>query len=172
MAGTTVVMTHSQRQAFLKTSHLGQLLGVADLLPEVEEPAVIKYAPASEAKKARILSANEKTFSEKVLQSPIPVLVIFDAPQSRGGQIIHQMLLPDLLKLQASCGDKLKLVAVNANKNSNLSHAYRIKTLPTLFLIADGNVQEHFSLKIPSGKQNLHDFREVLEKIRRCINAG
>ena len=30
-------MTHAQRQAFLKTSRLGKLLGVAHLLPEVEE---------------------------------------------------------------------------------------------------------------------------------------
>ncbi len=36
-AGTTVVMSHAERQAFLKTSRLGQLLEVADLLPEVEQ---------------------------------------------------------------------------------------------------------------------------------------
>ena len=30
-------MTHAQRQAFLKTSYLGKLLGVAHLLPEVIE---------------------------------------------------------------------------------------------------------------------------------------
>lgn len=36
-AGTKVVMTHAQRQAFLKTSRLGELLGVAHLLPEVSE---------------------------------------------------------------------------------------------------------------------------------------
>jgi len=32
-AGTTVIMTHAQRQAFLKNSRLGQVLGVAHLLP-------------------------------------------------------------------------------------------------------------------------------------------
>jgi hypothetical protein len=36
-AGTKVVMTHAERQAFLKTSGLGQLFGVDHLLPEVEE---------------------------------------------------------------------------------------------------------------------------------------
>jgi hypothetical protein len=36
-AGSKVTMTHAQRQAFLKTSPLGQLFGVADLLLEVEE---------------------------------------------------------------------------------------------------------------------------------------
>lgn len=36
MAGTQVVMTHAERQAFLKTSRLGEIFGVAHLLPEVE----------------------------------------------------------------------------------------------------------------------------------------
>ncbi len=36
-AGSKVVMTHSQRQAFLKKSSLGKLLGVSHLLPEVEQ---------------------------------------------------------------------------------------------------------------------------------------
>ncbi|WP_242048273.1 MULTISPECIES: hypothetical protein [Nostocaceae] len=35
-AGSKEMMTHAQRQAFLKTSSLGQLFGVANLLPEVE----------------------------------------------------------------------------------------------------------------------------------------
>ena len=37
MAGSKQIMTHAQRQAFLKTSYLGKLLGVAHLLPEVIE---------------------------------------------------------------------------------------------------------------------------------------
>ncbi|MFM7365684.1 MAG: hypothetical protein ACKO11_14555 [Cuspidothrix sp.] len=37
MAGSKEIMTHAQRQAFLKTSRLGKLLGVTHLLPEVEE---------------------------------------------------------------------------------------------------------------------------------------
>jgi hypothetical protein len=37
MAGTKVVMTQTERQAFLKTSGLGEIFGVAHLLPEVEE---------------------------------------------------------------------------------------------------------------------------------------
>jgi hypothetical protein len=37
MAGSKEIMTHAQRQAFLKTSYAGKLLGVAHLLPEVIE---------------------------------------------------------------------------------------------------------------------------------------
>lgn len=36
-AGSSEMMTHAQRQAFLKTSSLGKLFGVAHLLPEVTE---------------------------------------------------------------------------------------------------------------------------------------
>ena len=39
MAGTKVIMTHAQRQAFLKISRLGELFGVAHLLPEIEDVA-------------------------------------------------------------------------------------------------------------------------------------
>ncbi|MBJ7298778.1 MAG: hypothetical protein ACK4YK_09440 [Dolichospermum sp.] len=37
MAGSKEIMTHAQRQAFLKTSYAGKLFGVAHLLPDVEE---------------------------------------------------------------------------------------------------------------------------------------
>ncbi|MGA9383063.1 MAG: hypothetical protein WBV73_30240 [Phormidium sp.] len=36
-AGTKVIMTHAERQAYLKKSGLAELCGVADLLPEIEE---------------------------------------------------------------------------------------------------------------------------------------
>ena len=36
IAGTKVIMTHAQRQAFLKTSRLGEIFGVAHLLPEIQ----------------------------------------------------------------------------------------------------------------------------------------
>ncbi len=32
-------MTHAERQAFLKTSRLGEIFGVAHLLPEIEDVA-------------------------------------------------------------------------------------------------------------------------------------
>ncbi|MBW4601598.1 MAG: hypothetical protein KME29_19000 [Calothrix sp. FI2-JRJ7] len=33
-AGTSVIMTHAERQAFLKQSPLGKLLGVSQVLPQ------------------------------------------------------------------------------------------------------------------------------------------
>ncbi|BDI16756.1 hypothetical protein ANSO36C_25580 [Nostoc cf. commune SO-36] len=49
-AGSNVVMTHAQRQAFLKTSSLGQLFGVTHLLPEVEDSKSYNYTLSNQAK--------------------------------------------------------------------------------------------------------------------------
>ncbi|MEH2123199.1 protochlorophyllide oxidoreductase [Nostoc sp.] len=49
-AGSKVVMTHAQRQAFLKSSPLGQLFGVAHLLPEVEDSKSYNYDLSNQGK--------------------------------------------------------------------------------------------------------------------------
>ncbi|MEH2466746.1 protochlorophyllide oxidoreductase [Nostoc sp.] len=66
--GSSEMMTHAQRQAFLKTSPLGKLFGVAHLLPEVEEATNIECAQATNAKVEIILSVSEKTFLQNVLK--------------------------------------------------------------------------------------------------------
>ena len=48
-AGTTVIMTHTQRQAFLKTSRLGEVLGVAHLLPDPVESVTLPHSQTVEA---------------------------------------------------------------------------------------------------------------------------
>ena len=58
-AGSTVVMTHKERQAFMKTSPLGQLFGVAHLLPEVKEATSINHVKANTVKLDDFLSVQE-----------------------------------------------------------------------------------------------------------------
>ncbi|MBH8575022.1 protochlorophyllide oxidoreductase [Nostocaceae cyanobacterium CENA369] len=60
-AGSKVVMTHAQRQAFMKTSPLGQLFGVAHLLPQVEAVTNSNHA-ANQEKVADILVISEQVF--------------------------------------------------------------------------------------------------------------
>lgn len=62
-------MSHAERQAFLKTSPLGQLLGVAHLLPEVEEA---KDAALKESSLENLptLISNEKIFRLNVVKGP------------------------------------------------------------------------------------------------------
>ncbi|MBD2421252.1 thioredoxin family protein [Anabaena cylindrica FACHB-243] len=123
-------MTYDQRQAFLTTSHVGKLFGIAHLFPVTNVN--------------HILSVNEKTFAENVLESPIPVLVNFTAPWSGLSRIIHPMLL----QFQTKYSDSIKIVEVNADQNFKLCNTYRLKSLPTLLLINNGII-----------RQRLEDFR-------------
>ena len=88
-----------------------------------------------------VLSVNERTFTQEVLESPIPVLVNFEAPWCGLCRIIQ----PLLLQFQAQCGDEIKLVGINADQNFKLSTTYRLKSLPTLLLIENGIVRQRVS---------------------------
>ncbi|RAM51535.1 MAG: protochlorophyllide oxidoreductase [Hapalosiphonaceae cyanobacterium JJU2] len=67
-AGTTVAMTHAQRQAFLKTSSLGQLFGVAHLLPEVDEIKNSNCTSFQKATKTDLLSFDQIMHQYEVLE--------------------------------------------------------------------------------------------------------
>ncbi|MEH2351536.1 MAG: thioredoxin domain-containing protein [Nostoc sp.] len=104
-----------------------------------------------------VLSVSEQTFTQEVLESPIPVLVNFEAPWCGLCRIIH----PLLLQFQAQCGDEIKLVGVNADQNFKLSTTYRLKSLPTLLLIENGTVRHRLE-----GFRGREDLRLALEDIK------
>jgi thioredoxin 1 len=104
-----------------------------------------------------VLSVNERTFIQEVLESPVPVLVNFEAPWCGLCRIIH----PLLLQFQTQCGDELKLVGVNADQNFKLSNTYRLKSLPTLLLIEKGIVKQRLE-----GFRSKDDLRLALEEIK------
>jgi thioredoxin 1 len=108
-----------------------------------------------------VLSVCEQTFTQEVLESPIPVLVNFEAPWCGLCRIIH----PLLLQFQAQCGDEIKLVGVNADQNFKLSTTYRLKSLPTLLLIEKGIVRQRLE-----GFRSRDDLRLALEEIK--LNYG
>ncbi|AFY32381.1 co-chaperone YbbN [Calothrix sp. PCC 7507] len=104
-----------------------------------------------------VLSVSERTFNQEVLESPIPVLVNFEAPWCGLCRIIH----PLLLQFKAQCGEQIKLVTVNADQNFKLSSTYRLKSLPTLLLIENGKIQHR--LESFRGRE---DLRLALEEIK------
>ena len=104
-----------------------------------------------------VLSVNERTFTQEVLESPVPVLVNFEAPWCGLCRIIH----PLLSQFQTQCGDELKLVGVNADQNFKLSNTYRLKSLPTLLLIEKGIVKQRLE-----GFPGKEDLRQALEAIK------
>ncbi|WP_414542853.1 thioredoxin family protein [Nostoc sp. CCY0012] len=103
-----------------------------------------------------VLSVSERTFTQEVLESPIPVLVNFEAPWCGLCRIIH----PLLLQFNAQCGDQIKLVGVNADDNFKLANAYRLKSLPTLLLVENGIVRQRLE-----GFRGRDDLRLALEQI-------
>jgi thioredoxin 1 len=105
-----------------------------------------------------VLSVSERTFTQEVLESPVPVLVNFWAPWCGLCRIIQ----PLLLEFQTHyCNGEVKVVGVNADANFKLSNTFRLTTLPTLILIEDGQVRQR--LDSFRGRDEL---RLALEEIR------
>ena len=108
-----------------------------------------------------VLSVSERTFNQEVLQSPIPVLINFEAPWCGLCRIVH----PLLLQFQAECGDDIKIVDINADENFKLSNTYRLKSLPTLILIDNGKVKQRLE-----GFRGREDLRLALKQIKDSYN--
>ncbi len=104
-----------------------------------------------------VLSVSDQTFTQEVLKSSTPVLVNFGTPWCGLCQIIH----PILLRFQASYGEQIKLVNVNADENFKLSNSYRLTTLPTLILLEEGKVRQRIEQVCRPD-----DLRIALEEIR------
>ena len=83
-----------------------------------------------------VLSLNERTFRQEVLESAMPVLVDFSAPWCGLCRVIQPMLR----EFQSEWSGQVKLVRVNADENLKLATTYRLKSLPTLLLFDGGQV--------------------------------
>lgn len=101
-----------------------------------------------------VLSVNEKTFKQEVLDASTPVLVHFWAPWCG----LCKMIVPQLVQFQSEWNGHLKLVGVNADQSLKLASTYQLKTLPTLILFENGqliNRVDHFQAR--------EDFRRTLD---------
>lgn len=83
-----------------------------------------------------VLSLNDRTFRQEVLESTTPVLVDFWAPWCGLCRLIH----PLVQEFQSEWSDPIKLVRVNADDNLKLATTYRIKSLPTILLFEGGQM--------------------------------
>ncbi|BAZ38856.1 thioredoxin-related [Calothrix sp. NIES-4101] len=104
-----------------------------------------------------VLSVSERTFTQEVLESPVPVLVNFEAPWCGLCRIIH----PLLLQFKIQCQEDIKLVRINADDNFKLSNNYRLTSLPTLLLIENGHVRQRLE-----GFRGRDDLLLALEAIK------
>jgi thioredoxin 1 len=103
-----------------------------------------------------VLSVNERTFSQEVLESPTPVLVHFWAPWCGLCRLIN----PLLMGFRNEWGEQVKLVGINADENLKLANTYRLTTLPTLILFDEGKVVQRLD-----SFHGRDDLRKALEKM-------
>jgi thioredoxin len=73
-------------------------------------------------------------FEERVLGSPVPVIVDFWAPWCKPCEAIE----PHLLGLADAWGERVRLVRVNVDEEAGLSARFGVLSLPTVILFAGG----------------------------------
>ena len=79
----------------------------------------------------------DANFDQDVLQSDLPVLLDFWAEWCGPCKMIG----PLLCELSEEYAEKVKIVKLNVDENNNTAIQYAVRSIPTLILFKDGQVQ-------------------------------
>jgi len=79
----------------------------------------------------------DKNFDQDVLQSDLPVLLDFWAEWCGPCKMIGSVLG----ELSEEYAEKVKIVKLNVDENNNTAIQYAVRSIPTLILFKDGQVQ-------------------------------
>ena len=79
----------------------------------------------------------DENFDQDILQSDLPVLLDFWAEWCGPCKMIG----PILVELSEEYADKVKIVKLNVDENNNTAIQYAVRSIPTLILFKDGQVQ-------------------------------
>ncbi|HEX5340538.1 MAG TPA: thioredoxin TrxA [Gammaproteobacteria bacterium] len=85
----------------------------------------------------QIVYTSDTSFENDVLKSDLPVLVDYWAEWCGP----CKMIAPILDELAADYQGKLRIAKVNVDENQQITQKYGIRSIPTLILFKDGNVQ-------------------------------
>ena len=84
-----------------------------------------------------ITHTSDKEFEKKVIQSKLPVLLDFWAEWCGPCKMIG----PILEELSTELDSKIKIVKINVDENNQTAVKFSIRSIPTLIIIKDGEVQ-------------------------------
>jgi len=103
-----------------------------------------------------IITLNEGNFTEKVLHSPVPILVDFWAEWCGP----CRMVAPILDELATEYDGQVIIGKVNVDENQQLALDYRITGIPTLLLFKQGQVEETIV-----GLKSKRDLKANIERV-------
>ena len=79
----------------------------------------------------------DENFDQDIIQSDLPVLLDFWAEWCGPCKMIG----PLLAELSEEYSDKVKIVKLNVDENNNTAIQYAVRSIPTLILFKEGQVQ-------------------------------
>lgn len=109
---------------------------VEQMLALVPVPAGAEQPPAPPAGNDKPIHVTAETFVEKVLKSPIPVIVDFWADWCQP----CKMVAPILDKLAKEYAGKVRIAKVDVDANPELAGQFNIRSIPTLMFVKNGKI--------------------------------
>ncbi len=103
-------------------------------------------------------TVTDENFTQEVLSSSAPVIVHFQAPWCG----ICRLITPVLNSFQLEWPGAIRVLDINADQNLKLANFYRLKTLPTLLYMEQGEVIERIE-----GFRSRETLRARLDDIAR-----
>jgi len=96
------------------------------------------------------------TFNQ-IINTNKPVLIDFYADWCQP----CKMVTPILKQVKDNLGDDVKIVKINVDKNPSISAKYSIRSIPTLILFKNGNIEWN--------KVGVASASEIIKKVKETI---
>ena len=109
-----------------------------------------------ERERALPLHVTEANFDTAVFDSPKPVLVDFSAAWCGPCRAIA----PVLGSLATDYADRLTVAMVDVDENPGLAKRYRVRSIPTVMLVADGEIR-----RVIVGARSAQEYRDGIEAL-------
>ena len=107
-------------------------------------------------KQTDVVTLTDTNFDEYVKDQPLPLLIDFWAPWCGPCKAMN----PIIDELSTEFKERVIIGKVNVDQNPMLSQYFKVKSIPTLFFVKNGQLIERFSQMIP--KPNLEEMLEDL----------